>query len=540
MSKMFRFDHQARLALKSGVDQMAEVVRVTLGPKGRNVVLDRRDGAPIVTNDGVTIVRDIELQDPYENLGAQLLKEVASKTAELAGDGTTTATLLAQAIVSQGLLAVTAGENPVHLKRGIDRAVLAITADLKKQAKPVKTRAAMSRVATTSSHLDANLGELVAEALDKVGTEGIVTVEESKSIETKLQLIDGLRFDRGYVSPYFINEPERMETVYEDCWVLLHDKKVAAVQDLLPVLEQVAAQGGPLLVVAEEIEAEALATLVMNHLRGVLQAVAVKAPGFGDRRREMLEDLGALTGAEVITEDRGHKLEQTRLHQLGRARRVIVSRDHTTLLGTPGRPARLKERCEELRQQIERAQSSYDREKLQERLALLQGGVAEIQVGAPTELEMKERKGRVEDAIAATRAAVEEGVVPGGGVALIRAIRATEELKVRSDGERLGVEIVKKACEYPARTIAENAGFDGSVVVAAIQGKNGAYGLDAERGEYCDLLQAGVVDPAKVTRLALVHAASIGSLILTTETLVADKPAAGDGAPDGGASGGGD
>ncbi|MBK8230069.1 MAG: chaperonin GroEL [Candidatus Eisenbacteria bacterium] len=528
MSKMIRFDHQARLALKAGVDQMAEAVRVTLGPRGRNVLLDRQVGVPIVTNDGVTIVRDIRLPDPYENLGAQLLREVANKTAELAGDGTTTATLLAQAMVSQGLLAVTAGENPLHLKRGIDRAVEAVIGDIKKQARPIKTEGEMARVATLSAHMDRDLGALVARALHKVGSEGIVSIEEAKGTETKLNHVDGLRFDRGYISPYFVNDPERMEVEAENAYVLLYDRKVANVAELLPLLEQVAQVGGPLLILAEDIEGEALATLVMNRLRGSLDAVAVKAPGFGDRRREMLEDIAILTGGQVISADAGDRLESATLGQLGRVERLRVSRDHTTLAGGGGKAKLIKERCVELKRQIEETVSKYDREKLQERLARLSSGVAQIEVGGHSEMEMKEKKGRFEDALAATRAAVEEGVVPGGGVALLRSLGSLDSLKSKTDGERAGVEIVRRALQSPARTIAENAGFEGGTVLQTILGKTGGFGFNAETGEFCDLIEAGVIDPAKVTRLALLHAASIGSLILTTETLVAEKPADGD------------
>jgi len=524
MSKMFRFDDHARLALKSGVDQMAAAVRVTLGPRGRNVILAKAVGSPIVTNDGITIVRDIELADPYENLGAQLLREVANKTAELAGDGTTTATLLAQAIVSQGLLAVTAGENPLQLKRGIDRAVEAVVQDLKRQSKPVKSHDDLARVATLSSHMDQGIGELVANALDQVGLAGVVTIEESKSTETRLHMVAGLKLDRGYISPYFINDPEQMEVDLEDALVLLHDRKISAVSDLIPLLEQVAEKGKPLLVVAEDVEGEALATLVMNRLRGTLDVVAIKAPGFGDRRREMLEDIAVLTGGRVIAEEAGDRLETTPLKHLGRAARVRVSRDHTTIAGGAGKAEARKARTAEIEHLLESTVSKYDQEKLRERLARLNGGIAEIEVGGQTELELKERKGRMEDALAATRAAMEEGVVAGGGVALLRSLAVLDGIKTKSDGERAGIEIVRRALESPARTIAENAGFEGGATIAAILEKNGGYGLNAETGEFCDLLKAGVIDPTKVTRLALLHAASIAALILTTETLIAEKP----------------
>ena len=524
MSKMFRFDHHARLALKAGVDQMAAAVGVTLGPRGRNVILSKSVGSPIVTNDGITIVRDIELADPYENLGAQLLREVANKTAELAGDGTTTATLLAQAIVSQGLLAVTAGENPLHLKRGIDRAVEAVIKDLKRQSSPISSKVDMARVATLSSHMDEGIGELVADALDRVGPDGVVTIDESKGTRTRLNMVDGLRFDRGYISPYFINDPEQMEVELLDAAVLLHDRKISAVADILPVLELVAAKGRPLLVLAEDVEGEALATLVMNRLRGTLDVVAVKAPGFGDRRREMLEDIAILAGAEVLSEEAGERLEKATLKQLGRVKQIKVSRDHTTLIGGAGKAEAKKSRTAEIKRQIEQSSSSYDSDKLRERLARLSGGVAQIEVGGQTELEMKERRGRMEDALAATRAAIEEGVVPGGGVALLRSLHSLDTLEAKTPGERAGIEIVRRALEAPARTIVENAGFEGGPTLDDIMKHKGSYGFNAETGEFCDLVKAGVIDPAKVTRLALIHAASIGSLILTTETLIAEKP----------------
>lgn len=523
MAKQLRFDENAREALKSGVDQLADAVKVTLGPRGRNVVLDKKFGSPIVTNDGVTIAKEIELNDPSENLGAQLIREVASKTQEVAGDGTTTASVLAQAIVNQGLRSVTAGFNPMHLKRGIERAVEAIVADLKRQAKPVQGRDAMAQVAMISSNNDREIGALIADALTAVSAEGVVTVEEGKSTGTELTLVDGLQFDRGYLSAYFINDPEKMEVVLEDALVLLHDKKISSLQDLVPILEKVVQAARPLLIIAEEIEGEALATLVVNRLRGILNVAAVKAPGFGDRRRETLEDIAVLTGGQVVSEDTGLRLEKATQTMLGKVKRVVITKDNTTLIEGGGNQAEVQDRCGQIRRQIEETTSNYDKEKLQERLARLLGKVAVVRVGGATELEMKERKARVEDALAATRAAVEEGIVPGGGTALLRALPSLDGLTPASAAEKVGIDIVRRSVSEPARIIAENAGFEGGTVVDSIMKAKGTMGFNAETGEIEDLIASGVVDPAKVTRCALQNAASIGALILTTETMVVEK-----------------
>jgi chaperonin GroEL len=524
MAKILRFDALARAALKSGVDQMADAVKVTLGPRGRNVVLDKKFGSPVVTNDGVTIAKEIELSDASENLGAQLIREVASKTQEVAGDGTTTASVLAQCIVHEGLRGVASGLNPQHLKRGIESAVEAVIKDLARQSKPVRGAAAMAQVASLSANNDPELGKLIADALEAVGTEGVVTVEEGKSTVTELSLVDGLEFDRGYLSPYFINEPEKMEVVLEDAFLLLYEKKISNLNDLLPLLERVVGLGRPILIIAEEVEGEALATLVVNRLRGVLQIAAVKAPGFGDRRKAMLEDIAVLTGGTVISEEAGHKLEKATVDQLGRVKRAVCAKDKTTLIEGGGKPAAIKERCQQLRRQIEESTSTYDKEKMQERLGRLLGKVAVLKVGAPTEFELKERKGRMEDALAATRAAVAEGIVPGGGVALLRAQPALDKLTAETAGEKVGIDIIRRALEEPARIIAENAGQEGSAVVATIKANTGPYGFNAEREVFEDLAAAGVVDPAMVTRCALQNAASIGALILTTETVVTEKP----------------
>ncbi len=522
MAKTLRFDARARDALKAGVDQLAETVKVTLGPRGRNVVLDKKFGSPIITNDGVTIAKEIELKDAAENLGAQLIREVASKTQEVAGDGTTTASVLAQSIVSEGLRAVTAGFNPMHLKRGIDHAVEAVVADLKKQSSPVEGRDAMAQVAAISANNDHVIGDLIADALQAVGREGVVTVEEGKGIQTELTLVNGLEFDRGYLSPYFITNPEKMEVVMEDALILLHDKKIGSLNDLLPVLEKVLSLGKPLVIIAEDLEGEALATLVVNRLRGTLNVAAVKAPGFGDRRKAILEDIAVLTGGQVITEETGIKLEKADVSMLGKVKRVVISKDSTTLIEGKGKPGEVKARTDQLRRQIEDTTSSYDKEKLQERLARLLGKVAVIKVGAATEIEMKERKARVEDALSATRAAVEEGIITGGGVALVRAQTSLESVECPTEAEKVAVEIVRRACEQPARIIAENAGQEGSTVVAEIRRHGGAWGFNAETGGYEDLFAAGVVDPTKVTRSALQNAASIGALILTTETVITE------------------
>ncbi len=525
MSKMLSFDAQARMALKSGVDQLADAVKVTLGPRGRAVILDRPGATPIVTNDGVAIAREITLEDPNENLGAQLIREVANKTQEIAGDGTTTACVLAQIIVGEGLRAVTSGQNPMHLKRGIERGIEAVVAELKRVSRPVKGEAAMRQVATVSANQDEEIGGIVARAIEAVGVEGAVSVEEGKSVATELVFSDGLVFDHGYLSPYFINEPETMKVVFEKCLILLCDRKISALQELLPLLERTVTLGRPLLIVAEEIEGEALATLVVNRLRGVLNVCAVKAPGFGERRREILEDIAVLTGGTVISEQTGQKLEKADPSKLGRVARVEVTKDETTLVGGEGERSEVEARIAQIRRQIETNDSKYEREKLEERLARLLGKIAVIQVGGSTETEMKERRSRVEDALAATRAAVEEGVVPGGGVALLRATAALAKLTGENEGEQAGLAIVARALEGPARAIAENAGEDGGVVVAEIRRRTGAYGYDVVTREYGDLAASGIVDPAKVTRSALQNAASIGALILTTQTLVAERPA---------------
>ncbi|MBD3163526.1 MAG: chaperonin GroEL [Candidatus Eisenbacteria bacterium] len=524
MAKMLKFDAAARGALLEGVQQIASAVRVTLGPKGRNVVLDKKWGSPTVTNDGVTIAKDIELEDAYQNMGAQLLREVAQKTQDVAGDGTTTATVLAERIVLEGLQAVTAGVNPMHLKRGIDRSVEAVVADLKKQSKSIRTRAEIASVATISANNDPEVGQMIAEAMEKVGREGVITVEEAKGMAMHLEVVEGMQFDRGYLSPYFVTDPERMVCEMEDPLILIHDKKIANLNDLLPLLEQVVQSGRPLLLIAEEIEGEALATLVVNRIRGALACCAVKAPGFGDRRKAMLEDLGVLTGGEVVSEDLGVKLENVTIRQLGSAKRVVVEKDDTTVVGGKGKAKAIKARAKEIRAQIESTRSDYDREKLEERLARLTAGIAVIEVGAPTEMELKERKGRVEDAVAATRAAVEEGVVPGGGTALLRSIRSLDRIGELNEGERVGWKIVRRILEEPLRAIADNAGYEGGMIVAQAAGRRGAIGFDAESGELVDLVEAGILDPTKVVRTALENAASIGSLILTTEALVTEKP----------------
>jgi chaperonin GroEL len=524
MAKILKFDAAARESLRSGVEQIANAVRVTLGPKGRNVVLDKKWGSPVITNDGVTIAKEVELKDPYENMGAQLLREVAQKTQDIAGDGTTTATILAHSIVVQGLRAVTAGSNPMQLKQGIELAVDAVVGDLKRQSKAIKTRDEIAQVATISANNDPTIGGLIADAMEKVGKEGVITVEEAKGTETTLDVVEGMRFDRGYLSPYFVSEPEKMECVFEDALILIHDKKLSAMKDLLPLLEKVLGTGKPLLIIAEDMEGEALATLVVNRLRGVLTVCAVKAPGFGDRRKEMLDDIAILTGGSVISEDLGIKLETAAVKDLGQAKRIVIDKDNTTVIGGLGKAAAIKERAKQLRKQIEDTTSDYDREKLQERLARLTGGVAVIRVGAMTELEMKERKARVEDAVSATRAAVEEGIVPGGGTALLRAAKSLDALTELTADQKIGVDIVRSCLEEPIRAIANNAGFEGSVIATTIKSLKGPMGFNADTGETEDLVKAGIVDPTKVTRSALQNAASIGSLILTTEALIADKP----------------
>src|SRR6266705_491770 len=524
MPKQLKFDEDARAALLRGVNIMAAAVKATLGPKGRNVVIDKKYGSPTITKDGVAVAKEIELKDPYENMGAQMVREVASKTSDVAGDGTTTATVLAQAIFREGLRNVTAGANPMGLKRGIEAAVEAVTDELKKLSKSTKDKKEITQVATIASNNDKTIGNLIAEAMEKVGKDGVITVEESKSADTVLDVVEGMQFDRGYLSPYFVTDPERMEVVLEDALVLIHEKKISVMKDMLPLLEQVARAGKPLLIIAEEVEGEALATLVVNKLRGTLHTVAVKAPGFGDRRKAMLEDIATLTGGKAITEDLGIKLENIKLDDLGKAKKVVVDKDNTTIVEGAGKPKEIEGRIKQIRAQIEETTSDYDKEKLQERLAKLAGGVAVIKVGAATETAMKEKKARVEDALNATRAAVEEGIVPGGGVALLRASEALGSLKLSGD-EATGVSIVRRALEEPIRQIVENAGLEGSVVVEKVKAAIPiTRGFDAETNEYVDMMQAGIIDPTKVERIALQNAASIASLLLTTEALITDIP----------------
>ncbi|MGB7214639.1 MAG: chaperonin GroEL [Gammaproteobacteria bacterium] len=523
-AKELYFDVDARSALKRGVDQLAEAVKVTLGPKGRNVVIDRKFGAPTVTKDGVTVAKEVELEHPIENMGAQMVKEVATKTSDLAGDGTTTATVLAQAIFREGLKNVTAGANPMALKRGIDKAVEKVVEELKKISTPTKGKKEIAQVGTISANNDAEIGNLIADAMEKVGKDGVITVEEAKGLETTLETVEGMQFDRGYLSPYFVTDPERMEAVLEDSFVLVHDKKISSMKDLLPILEKVAQMGKPLLIIAEDVEGEALATLVVNKLRGTLKVCAVKAPGFGDRRKAMLQDIAILTGGQVISEEVGFKLENTVISDLGRAKRIVVDKDNTTIVDGAGDPEKIKGRINEIRVAIEKSTSDYDREKLQERLAKLAGGVAVINVGAATETEMKEKKARVEDALHATRAAVEEGIVPGGGVALLRVQQRLKDFKLDDADEQIGVQIVLRALEEPLRQIAENAGMEGSIVVERVRENNNPnFGYNAQTDTYEDLVEAGVIDPTKVTRTALQNAASIASLLLTTEAVVVEK-----------------
>ena len=524
MAKQLRFDELARKGLLAGVDKMATAVKVTLGPKGRNVVLDKKFGAPTVTNDGVTIAKEIELEDPYENMGAQLVKEVATKTNDVAGDGTTTATLLAQAIVTEGLKNVTAGVNPMYLKKGIEKAVINVVESLKSQSHEVSNREEIAQVASLAANSDETIGQLIAEAMDKVGRDGVITVEEAKSLTTELEVVEGMQFDRGYLSPYFVTDAERMEAVLENAAVLIHDKKISNMKDLLPVLEKIAQTGKPLLIISEDIEGEALATLVVNKLRGTLNVCAVKSPGFGDRRKAMLDDIAVLTGGTVVAEEAGRKLESATLTDLGSAKRITIDKDNTTIVEGAGKSAAVQARIAQIKRQIEDTTSDYDKEKLQERMAKLSGGVAVINVGAATETEMKEKKMRVEDALNATRAAVEEGIIPGGGVALIRAIPGLAAIKETDSEVLVGINIVRKALEAPLRQIAENSGVEGSVIVQKVMGEKGAIGYNAASGQYVDMFKAGIVDPAKVTRSALQNAASIASLILTTETIVADIP----------------
>jgi chaperonin GroEL len=522
-AKELHFNTDARAALKRGVDQLAEAVKVTLGPRGRNVVIDKKFGAPTVTKDGVTVAKEIELSDPLENMGAQMVKEVATKTSDNAGDGTTTATVLAQAIFREGLKNVTAGANPMAIKRGIDQAVAAVVAELKKISVPTSGKKEIAQVGTISANNDKEIGDLIAEAFDKVGKDGVITVEEAKGLETNLETVEGMQFDRGYVSPYFVTDPEKMEAALEDALILIHDKKVSSMKDLLPVLEKVAQQGRPLLIIAEDIEGEALATLVVNKLRGTLKVCAVKAPGFGDRRKAMLQDIAVLTNGQVVSEEVGFKLENAVVTDLGRAKRIVIDKDNTTIIDGAGAEDKIQGRIKEIRVAIDASTSDYDKEKLQERLAKLSGGVAVINVGAATEAEMKEKKARVEDALHATKAAAEEGIVPGGGVALIRAQRALKGLKLDAD-EQIGVDIVRRAVEEPIRMIVQNAGGEGSIVVEKVRAsKDDAFGYNALTDTYENLVQAGVIDPTKVTRTALQNAASIAGLLLTTEALIVEK-----------------
>jgi chaperonin GroEL len=522
-AKQIVYSESSRQAILRGVNQLADAVKVTLGPKGRNVVLEKKFGGPTITKDGVTVAKEIELKDPLENMGAQMVREVASKTSDVAGDGTTTATILAQSIFREGVKSVAAGANPMALKRGIEKAVEAVVEEVKKHSKPVSGEM-IAQVGTISANGDETIGNTIAEAMQKVGKDGVITVEESKTMHTELQTVDGMQFDRGYLSPYFISDPDRMECVLEDPYILIHEKKISNMKDLLPLLEQIARSGKPLLVIAEEVEGEALATLVVNKLRGTLNACAVKAPGFGDRRKAMLEDIAILTGGKAIMEETGIKLEGVRLEDLGRAKRVTVDKDNTTIVDGAGKQKEIEGRIKQLRAQIEETTSDYDREKLQERLAKLAGGVAVIKVGAATETEMKEKKARVEDALHATRAAVEEGIVPGGGVALLRASSVLDSLKATGD-EQIGVDIVRRACQEPLRQISGNAGYEGAIVVEKVRGSSeSGFGFNAATGEFQDLVAAGVIDPTKVTRSALQNASSIAALMLTTEAMVCEIP----------------
>ena len=522
-AKEIKYDVVAREKIMKGVDTLANAVKVTLGPKGRNVLIAKSWGAPTITKDGVTVAKEIELENKFENMGAQMVKEVASKTSDKAGDGTTTATILAQAIYREGSKLVVAGMNPMALKKGIEKSVNIVVDELKKMSKPIQDKKEISQVGTISANNDRTIGDIISEAMEKVGKEGVITVEENKGMETDLELVEGMQFDRGYVSPYFVTDAEKMETNLDDPYILLYEKKISVMKDMIPILEQIARTGRPLLIIAEDLEGEALATLVVNKLRGTLKCSAVKAPGFGDRRKAMLEDIAILTGGKVISEDLGIKLENVALQDLGTCKRVSIDKDNTTIVDGAGRKADIEGRVKQIRAQIEETTSDYDREKLQERLAKLVGGVAVIKVGAATELEMKEKKARVEDALNATRAAVEEGIVPGGGVALLRTLGALEKAKLGND-EQHGLNIIRRAIEEPVRQIADNAGFEGSIVVEKVRQGKGAYGFNAEKGEYEDMLSAGIIDPTKVVRFALQNASSVASLLLTTEAMVAEAP----------------
>ncbi|MCL4784099.1 MAG: chaperonin GroEL [Bryobacterales bacterium] len=537
-AKQIVYSENARQAILRGVNQLSDAVKVTLGPKGRNVVLEKKFGGPTITKDGVTVAKEIELKDPIENMGAQMVREVASKTSDIAGDGTTTATILTQAIFREGVKAVAAGISPMALKRGIDRSVEAIVQELQGLSKPV-SGGMIAQVGTISANGDSTIGNIIAESMEKVGKDGVITVEESKTMVTELQTVDGMQFDRGYLSPYFITDPDRMEVVLEDPYILIHEKKISNMKDLLPILEQIARSGRPLLIICDDVDGEALATLVVNKLRGTINILAVKAPGFGDRRKAMLEDIAILTGGQAIMEDLGIKLEGVQLNHLGSAKRVTIDKDNTTIIDGAGDEATISGRVKQLRAQIEETTSDYDREKLQERLAKLAGGVAVIKVGAATETEMKEKKARVEDALHATRAAVEEGIVPGGGTALIRAVKALDSLKLEND-EVIGLNIIKRACEEPLRQISGNAGFEGSIVVEKVRGSEGGnnYGFNAQTNTYEDLVESGVIDPTKVTRSALQNAASIAGLMLTTEAMICEIPEDKPAAPAGGGHGG--
>ncbi|NSW85862.1 MAG: chaperonin GroEL [Syntrophobacteraceae bacterium] len=532
MAKQLIYNTKAREALLNGVNILADAVKVTLGPKGRNVVIEKTFGGPTVTKDGVTVAKEIELEDKFENMGAQMVKEVASKTSDVAGDGTTTATILAQSVYFEGSKLVAAGANPMALKRGIEKAAAAVVDELKKISKPTKDQKEIAQVGTISANNDPTIGNIIAEAMNKVGKEGVITVEEAKGMETTLEVVEGMQFDRGYISPYFVTDPEKMEVLLNDPLILINEKKISNMKDLLPVLEQIAKMGKPLLIIAEDVEGEALATLVVNKLRGTLHVCAVKAPGFGDRRKAMLEDIAVLTGGQVISEEKGIKLETVGLNDLGRAKTIRIDKDNTTIVDGAGDRKALEGRVRQIRTQIEETTSDYDREKLQERLAKLVGGVAVISVGAATETEMKEKKARVEDALNATRAAVEEGIVPGGGVAFLRCIPVLDQLSLEGD-EKLGLNIVKRALEEPARQIAINAGEEGSVVVQKVKEKEGSFGFNAETAEFCDLIEAGVIDPTKVARTALLNAASVSALMLTTECMVAEIPKEKEAAPAG-------
>lgn len=522
-AKQICFGEDARAKTLKGIDTLAEAVKVTLGPKGRHAVLDKKWGSPTITCDGVTVAKEIELEDPFENMGAQMVREVASKTSDVAGDGTTTATLLAQCIYREGIKNIAAGANPVALKRGIEKATQAVVDEIKKHAKEVKEKKEMAQVATISAHMDTTIGDLIADAMEKVGKDGVITVEEAKTIETNLELVEGMQFDKGYLSPYFVTDPERMEATLEEPYLLIHEKKISAMKDLLPVLEKIVQMGKSFLIIAEDVEGEALATLVVNKIRGTLKCVAVKAPGFGDRRKAMLEDIAILTGGQVIAEELGLKLENVKIEDLGQAKRVTIDKDNTTIIEGAGKKSAIEGRIAQIRVAIEESTSDYDKEKLQERLAKLSGGVAVINVGAATETEMKEKKARVEDALHATRAAVEEGIVPGGGVMLLRAQEAIDKLALEND-EQIGAKIIRRALEEPIRQIVANAGIEGAIVVERVKKESFNYGYDAADDEYCNLVEKGIIDPAKVARIALQNAASIAALMLTTEALVAEIP----------------